>query len=311
MKLDFLIPGSPNDAFFSQIAFFRMCLDRIGGYYKDARLVATFGDHTTESIPDDWQPYFKNIDVVWSHPIGAKNPGYRAQHYRRFELVRPDADLAVLCDADTAIFQGFPELIQKCQSSPALFGVIAHNHFFWEGKDRNPLQEWPEISQLVLGKNIKLRYNYTLRKPSPTPEAPFYINYGFLAGTPELLSRLYYRDCEIIDRVSSFVGDFWGPQVSLALSVEDMNIPSEALPMRYNYPNDRRADNRYPDELKNIILMHYLRHTIFDRQKIFTSPQEFENFQKLDLIGSNLVFQKHVMKITNRIYPFPRNNYSA
>lgn len=309
MKLDFLIPATPNDAFFSQIAFFRMCLDYIGGDYKNARLVATFGDHTSESIPDDWKPYFENIDIVWSHSIGAKNPGYRAQHYSRFEVIRPDADLAVLCDADTAILQSFPDIIKKCQSSPALFGVIAHYHFPIKGKARNPLEQWSEISQLVLGKNIDLEFNYTLRKPSPIPEAPFYINYGFLAGTPELLSKLYKRELELLDKASSVVGNFFGAQVALALSVADLKIPCEPLSMRYNYPNDRKADQRYPEELNNIIFMHYLRHTIFDRHKIFTSPQEFERFQKLDLIGSDLVFQKHVMKITKGIYPFPRSNY--
>ena len=45
MKLDFLLCGSANDAFFSQIAFFRLCLNALGGVYSDARVVAVFGDY--------------------------------------------------------------------------------------------------------------------------------------------------------------------------------------------------------------------------------------------------------------------------
>jgi hypothetical protein len=39
-RLDFVIPASPNDGFYSQIAFFRLALDRLGGIYRQARLVA-------------------------------------------------------------------------------------------------------------------------------------------------------------------------------------------------------------------------------------------------------------------------------
>ena len=74
MKLDFLICGAPTDAFFSQIAFFRLSLDNLGGCYKKARLVASFGDHSVEKVPKRWEHYFKNIDIEWSHPIGAVNP---------------------------------------------------------------------------------------------------------------------------------------------------------------------------------------------------------------------------------------------
>ena len=36
VKLDFLILGSSTRAFFSQIAFFKLCLDAIGGVYVNA-----------------------------------------------------------------------------------------------------------------------------------------------------------------------------------------------------------------------------------------------------------------------------------
>jgi len=305
MKIDFLIAGSPTDAFFSQIAFFRLCLNHLGGDYKHARLVATFGDHTEESIPERWQPYFENIDVVWAHPIGADNPMYKAQHYCRFEVMRSDADIVIICDADTALIRPFPELIEQCKHKPSIFGVIAHYHFPWPERGKMPETDWSELSQNITGKKIVLEHAYTLKPLGSPLDSPFYINYGFLAGTPSLLKRVYDRDIELQSKVAEYLGEYWGPQVSLALTLADLNLPRKALPMRYNFPNDRKADELYPEELQNAILIHYLRNNVFDRHKVFASQSGFQEFIEMNLEGSDRGFQKHVKKVTNEQYPFP------
>ncbi|MBL4659149.1 MAG: hypothetical protein JKY19_02245 [Alcanivoracaceae bacterium] len=297
MKLDFLICGTPTDVFCSQIAFFRLCLDNLGGDYKNARLVATFGDHLVERIPERWQPYFNNIEVKWSHPVGAVNPDYFAQHYHRFKVFRPDADMVIICDADTALIRPFPKLLDMCSQTPALFGVIAHYHMSTD-------KDWQEIAKAVINKPIKIEYNYTLEASDSLPVAPFYINYGFLAGTPALLTKLYNNDITLIDSIIQQVGPFWASQVSVALVSENLNLPRFALPLRYNFPNDKKADQLYPNELEKIILLHYLRNTIYDRHKIFTNEKEFDFFMNLDLYGSDKVFQQHVSKLTDGKYPF-------
>ncbi|MEP2151694.1 MAG: hypothetical protein ABJI43_15425 [Roseobacter sp.] len=103
MKLEFLLCGSPTEGFFSQMAFFRFCLDQLGSAERDARMVCVFGDHTAEEIPARWQPYFKNIEVHWAHGSGEENPDHVRQHDMRFTLLNPEADLSILCDADVAV----------------------------------------------------------------------------------------------------------------------------------------------------------------------------------------------------------------
>ncbi len=297
MKLDFLICGTPNDAFCSQIAFFRICLDRLGGIYKDARLVATFGDHIKEEIPLKWVPYFENIQIEWSYDKLQNNISHSAQHYHRYELIRPDADMAILVDADTLLFRPFPELIKKCMEYPALYGVIAHQKI--------PIEKsWQEISQHVLGREIQINHSYTIKPGNGKNETPFYINYGFLAGPPHLLKQACQQDILLLEKTAEIVGPFFCSQVSLALAIDELSLPHEALPMRYNYPNDRNADSVQRDEMDKIILLHYLRTSRFDRHKIFSCQIEFDKFIQLDLVGSDELFKQHVISVTNGQYPF-------
>ncbi len=298
MELDFLICGTPNDAFCSQIAFFRLCLDNLGGDYKRARLVATFGDHHIQEIPKKWQEAFKNIEVHWSHEVGEENIAHQAQHYQRFELIRDDADMAFICDADTAIMRPMPDLLDMNKRNPALYGVIAHYHF--------PFKiTWEELANKAIGlSHIKTPYKYTLASDDYPYQSPFYINYGFLAGSPSLLKSFYERDLKIVERTRNIIGDYWAPQVSVALTCLDLNIATHSLPMKYNFPNDRIADQFYPEELDHVILMHYLRLNHFNRHLIFTSDEEYNKFLNLELTGSDKVFQQFVATITSKRYPF-------
>ena len=248
MKLDFLLPASPTPGFFSQIAFFRICLNALGGVYRDARVVAVFGDHETEDLPGAWRNYFDDIDIEWAHPVGAVNVDHQAQHDRRFEIIRKEADLAILCDADIAMLRPFDGLAGRIVDEACLAGVIAHLHFPWAGRSRDPDVDWPELADAILGRPIARPNRYTLMPLDTPPAAPFYINYGVFAGPPALMAEFHKRDLVIRQKVADVLGHWWAPQVSVSLTCEDLKIPTLALPMRYNYPNDPIADTLYPEE---------------------------------------------------------------
>ncbi len=305
MKLEFLLCGSPTDTFFSQMAFFRLCLDRLGGDEAAARVVCVFGDHATEEVSARWQPYFERIEVHWAHAPEAWNPHHVAQHNMRFDLLDPTADLSLLCDADVAVMAPVTPLAQEICADPALAGVIAHLHFPWEGRDRNPQRDWRDIARLAIGRQILRPFRYTLTPPDSPAAAPFYINMGVFAGPPALLARFNARDRQIRPTVAKALTDWWAPQVSLALTCADLDMPVKALAMRFNYPNDPRADALYPDEMRHIVFMHYLRGTYFARERIFADAAGFEEFLHLPLRGSDALFQRFVMALTQGRYPFP------
>ena len=153
MKIDFLIPGSPNDEFYSQIAMFRLSLDALGGSYRDARLVAVFGDTIEKPIPEKWARHFENVEIVWADCDLFAKIGYRAQGDRRYEVMRADADLVVFCDADTLLLRPFEEDVFKLANKGAIGGVIAHYHFPWKGATGNSITDWSILSRKICNKS--------------------------------------------------------------------------------------------------------------------------------------------------------------
>ena len=304
MKLEFLTCGSLNESFLSQIAFFRKCLDFLGGDYERARLVASFGDHDRNEIPSEWAPYFERIDVDFAHEPGAVNPYHEAQHERRFELLDDNADVSVLIDADVALLAPMDALCEQIIGSHALAGVIAHRHFPWpDGRD-DPVRDWEYLYRSLIGKKFTPEYRYTLQPLDTPAQAPFYINYGVFAGPPSVLRRFDARERELRERVRVEVGDIWCYQVDLALTCADLQLPTLSLPMRYNFPNDPRADRLYPNELERVVFMHYLRTNLFSRSEIFACRTAFEAFLDMELEGSNARFQSNVRSVTKGLYPF-------
>ena len=304
-NLEFAIPASPNAEFCAQIAFFRLSLDRLGGAYKSARVIAVFGASEITRLPQDWLGQYENLDIIWAHPAEFDASNVYAQGELRFECFSREADIACFCDADTVLVRPIPEMIERVSTEPALYGSIAHASPFADANG------WQDVFQTVLGRPPPLDYAYTLSEPEAEngggSSCPFYVNQGVLFGTPELFRQLGrgYRDLR--RRFLSHYDDlFFSGQISITLAIYDQAIPHVAIPMRYNFPNDPEADSRYRSELDYIGFLHYLRIAAFDRQKIFTSKEAFDAFLDLHLTGSNRVFQDHVRRVTDGVYPFAR-----
>ena len=97
--------------------------------------------------------------------------------------------------------------------------------------------------------------------------------------------------------------DFAG-QVALTLAVHSNDVPRLAMELRYNFPNDRRAEVLHADDVADLRVIHYLRTDRFDRQRIFGSADAFDAFLGLPLEGSEAVFQARVLALTDGVYPF-------
>lgn len=304
LKIDFVIPASPNDAFYSQIAMFRIGLDTLGGAYRTARLVAVFGDSRITGLPEKWKAHFERIDVEWADPSLVEPIGYRAQSDRRFEIIRPDADVVVSCDADTLLLRPFEQATMDAVVNGALGGVIAYYHFPWAHSSGNPSADWNNISQSIMRRGIDTPYRYTLAEFSEGGCCPFYVNLGLLIGSPKTFHQLNESCKEIKEAVIEILNNRFYEQVTVALAAIKADVGTIALPFRYNFPNHRVADEKYRSELQHVRLMHYAMTERFDRHKIFADRSAFDAFMKMDLIGSDFVFQSYVRSITGGVYPF-------
>src|SRR5262249_44726918 len=158
-----------------------------------------------------------------------------------------EADLSFICDADTLLLRPLPdEFLATLRAHPAIAGVIAHYRPVATdaaGHDHSALSNddfWEALAANVLGQALPLPNFYTLQ--TPPARCPFYINYGFVAGTPALLQRLHAELDWVQPRIRDFLDNEYYGQIGIALAVERGTLPVMTLPMRYNFPNDPIAD---------------------------------------------------------------------
>jgi hypothetical protein len=307
VKIEFVIPGSPTDAFYSQVAMFRLGLDSLGGIYERARLVLCLGAENTIAVPARWRRHLARAEVLWATAECFRRDGHPGTF--RYEVLDASCDLSILCDADTFMLRPFdPAHLQEFVARPAIRGVIAHYPpplADDRGRDYNPRGQawfWNFIAAQAIGRPVAFDYCYTL-SAEPIP-CPFYVNYGFVIGGFAELRRLSEQLVDVMPRIREHLANRFVDQLGLALGCAAAGIPTESLPMRFNFPNDPLADARYPQELDAAILVHYLRLDRYDRHEIFTSAAGFQRFLSLDLTGSNRMFQQRVHEITAGVYPF-------
>ena len=149
---------------------------------------------------------------------------------------------------------------------------------------------------------VPLDFDYTLVRPKQ--RCPFLVSPGFLAGPPRLLKSLYEHLRVVEPQTRKYLDNYFTGHVSLAFAVERGLLPVLALPARYNFPDSPAAARLYPDEFKNVILMHYVNTRHFDPKRIFTSEVCFDYFMSQPLFGRNKLFQEHVRELTGGVYPF-------
>ena len=100
------------------------------------------------------------------------------------------------------------------------------------------------------------------------------------------------------------VNPYYAGQVALALSAARIPLPSIALPLRFNLPNDPVVTERYPEELENAVVFHYLREDQFDRQQIFRWRETYSVFLARPLNPANARFRDSVRTLFGEEYPF-------
>lgn len=306
LRICFSIPASPTDAFYSQVAMFRLALDSFGGIYKKAHIILSLGNETIEPISNRWLDHLGvNTMLYWTDTSLFLDIGQLAQGNNRWNHNYDNYDLIIFSDADTILIKPINELLLQVMKKNLVAGVIAH-YPFPHDKNESPNELWHNYAKRFIGKDISLNFRYTLlNSQDEDSSCPFYVNFGFVVMTPQTLNTIRKSFLNIRSSIIPFLKNprFSG-QIALTLAIHKHEIPVMSAPMIYNFPNDPIADKLYSNQLKSIAIIHYLRTNKFDRQKIFTSEKNFRRFLSLRLKGSNKFFQKFIREITYDQYPF-------
>ncbi len=306
-RIQFLIAGSPNDAFCSQIGMFKLALSRLGEPYSNAIITAIFGDAEITGLPERWSSIFEGVQVVFADVKDFMKYNVFAQGDLRYEMVDETADIVMMFDADTVLVRAIPELLALSMATPALRAAIAHRPPYG---DR---EIWGPIFDRYLGYRPPFDHEYALVRDktedgSKFLASPYYINQGVMFGTAAIFKELGPKMREIRHDLIAQNPNWllFSAQIALTVALLRHDIPHEAIALRYNYPNRHtEADLNRVSEFENMAVLHYQNTRHYDRHKIFTSKQQFDEFLGIELHGSHLVFQDFVRNLTTGAYPFP------
>lgn len=306
-RLCFLFAASPNDGFFSQIAMFRLSLDRLGGIYASAHIVVVFGDNEFKPLPERWKTHFERIETYWVTSEEFQKNSYLAQGDARWSYISPDVDFFIFADADILLIRSITDLLELLVDSPAVAGTIAGVPFPQFPKD-NPLEKWASLARQFIGREISLDYTHTLASEKTEihlRKCPYYVNYGFVIFPYSIAAEIRETYLEFRPRVAlELYNPYFAGQVAMTLAIYKHNVTCRAIPLKYNFFNDVEAEKLHAQDMEDIRVIHYLRKANFDRQKIFTSPEEFKHFLSLELSGSEKIFQNYIRHLTDTNYPF-------
>ncbi len=306
-RVEFIVPGSPNPGFLSQIAVLKTSILSRPWQRWSPSVRCILGGPADWPAMQRWLPQLADVDVEILSADRFRDAGYLAQAERRLAVGAAGVDVVVLLDADTLLIGSLEDVLDEVLRENAVAGVMAHYGFPVPGGNAT-VRDWAALARGLLTEPIRFDHRYSLTAhaaPAQARRSPFYVNAGMILIAGPVLGDLNSAYARLRPRVTPrLFAPYYAGQVALALAVEERRLNTLALPMRYNFPNDPRAEARLPEELGNVVLLHYLRTDRFDRQEIFTDAGRYAAFLDLPLLGSNLTFQNAVRALLGSSYPF-------
>lgn len=307
-KVCFLIPASPNSEFFSQIAAFRTALSRLPWTRWEPSITVCLGEGLDVAALQRWQPHLRDVALTLvPTSITERDTFYYGQIDSLYRWAPRDADVLVRMDADTLPVGDLEDVLDLVASTTSIAGVMTHFPFP-RTPGLNARQSWQHVSKGLIDHPLDFRLSYSLVGPEAHPDdrqSPFYVNDGVVFFAREVFEEFSSHYLAIrprlMDRLAS---PYFAGQVALTLAATQMCATTIALPMRYNFPNDASATKRFPEELEEVRMFHYLRTDTFDRQEIFRDPAGYARFMEMPMTGANEVFRQHVLHLLGKVYPF-------
>ncbi|HEV2805871.1 MAG TPA: hypothetical protein VGW57_13185 [Chthoniobacterales bacterium] len=298
-RLEIRVPISPTPDFFRRIHFMAASLRRLGGALAESELVVCVGGDQEPTDLYDLLPWSKNYPITWRWADFAM---YRRDSYwetsREIFRRQATADYVMCADADIIFVRDFSDLLGDLDRFPAVAGVIAHCGPFPNGE---AFKTWAWLCEAYGIEVPSFTYEHTgWGLPTQPGErlTPAYFNFGMVIAPSQVMNQIQ-TDILAADRfVDSKLKTFYRFQIALTLAMYKHKVATRALPLRYNFPNDVGFDEKYPEELLAIRILHYLRGDVLHREKDFATLEAVAALVgRRDLRGSNEVFRHAVSRL--------------
>ncbi len=319
--IEFHIPASPTTpSFFSQIGMFALSLRELGPPYSVAPIHVSIGHTERLPVPVDYYGLKECRDQLrwhWVTPDEFAEKSIFAQGENRLRVIG-DSEFVCMSDPDTLVIRRFDELLQELRDRPAVAGAVVRVPQFPRTKERTVRQGWEYTAQMLLGRSISFPCRHVFAEGPDTPddETPFCASCGFVIAPRDMMLGLREDFFELRKQIVDLFpappnGDrpqmyIYSAQIAMALAIEKNQTPWKALPIRYNWPNASDAARLYPEEIPEIRVLHYLRRTELQRERIFCERESFDQFlQTRFLEVGNQLLQERTRKLTNGVYLGP------
>lgn len=303
-----LIPASPTTAFFSQIAALNLALERIQWKNWKPSLLVCFGGDADSALLTRWRPFLQDVTFVFAPPSQSTAiPCFYAQIDGLLRWAPGDADLFVRMDADTLPVGSFEDVLDYVYRHALIAGVIAHFKFP-TAPGRTAAETWLDVAANLITAPLDFSYAYSLTNCDVVENdriCPFYVNDGAVFISSQIFKNFARLFLDLRPRLMHRLADpYYAGQIAVSLAVTELRARALALPMRYNFPNDDIAVKRFPEELEEVKIFHYLRTHAFNRGNIFASAADYAEFTSQPLEGVQEIFRRHVVRVFGESYPF-------
>jgi hypothetical protein len=293
--LEIRVPISPMPHFFRRIHFLAASLRRFGGAISDHCITVFVGGDEEPRNLYEALPWSGKYPIVWRW---ADREAFRRDSYwetSREVFRHPAKARYVMCvDADVIFVRDFSDLLTRLDHEPAVAGVIAHASPF---RNPTPLETWQSLAEAYGIPSLDADYEHTgwgfMARHEAHRLTPVYFNFGMVIAPSEMMDKIGAGIADADKFVTENLDTFFRFQIALTLVIKKNQLPTIALPMRYNFPNDPGFDRRYPEELRDIRILHYLRCEIVHRENDFFSLEKVAALiKRSDLQGSNEVLRR-------------------
>lgn len=278
-RLEFRIPISPNEGFFSQVRLFNFALRRLGGVYADACLRIVVGDHCNLDEVRRQNRWSEADNIVWDRVPDAlfEDANIWGTANWRLSIEPGDADIVILSDADTVLLRDIdPILAELDGEEPLLLGHMAHYPPPLDSGPAGP-EFWSTLFEAYGAPWQGQWHRCSMDTEATLPLSPPYYNLGFVAMNKAALVPLgldiHWTEAWLKHRTGSHMRC----QIALPLIAAGRGIGMKCLPAGYNAANDPVHFAHNGLSPHDIRVLHYLREVELERMT-FLLPGHIDAF---------------------------------
>jgi hypothetical protein len=273
-RVEFRVPISPTEKFFSLVRFYNFALRRLdSAQYREARLMIIVGDHCDLDLVRRQNQWSEDFNITWER---VPDDVFDEFHWAgtanwRLSIPSDDADVIVLSDADTVLLRDVDPLLTELPTATAwIRGHMAHFPPPPGSKTNAPIgsEFWPWLFNIFDIPWPPATYRYSMDADRSLPESPAYFNLGFVALNRKALSVYASEITEVTRRVTAATDSFMRCQIALTIVAHRAGIDIGTLPAAYNAANDVAHLKTNGLTAEQIRVLHFLREDEVTRDEL-------------------------------------------